>query len=197
MDKFIEMEMYAKILNIPILREQSRNILLDTLKKINPKTILEIGTAIGYSGGLMLKTLPNAKLTTIEILPTAIEVAKQNFADLRVLDRVEIINGDATEIIKNMAETGQKFDFIFLDGPKAQYIKQLPYLLTILNKNGSVLADNVLFMGQVLSNEYPKHKHRTMVLNLRKFIETVQNDKNLESKLYQIEDGMLYFKKIE
>ena len=65
MDKLIEMEMYAKILNIPILREQSRNILLDTLKKINPKTILEIGTAIGYSGGLMLKTLPNAKLTTI------------------------------------------------------------------------------------------------------------------------------------
>lgn len=190
--KINEIEQYAKENYIPIIRKQSAKLLVDMIKKNNPQNVLEIGTAIGYSGILILLASEEVKLTTMEKDEERIVLAKQNFESFNLTNRVDIISGDANEELKKLSNM---YDFIFLDGPKSHYGKQLPYLLNHLNKNGVIFADNVLFMGEILSNEMPKHKHRTAILNMRRFLETVKNDKNLESELINIEDGILIIRK--
>ena len=191
--EFKEIEAFAKENNVPIIRPLSREILINKLQSVNPKTILEVGTAIGFSGSLMLAETRDSTLTTIEIDENSFNIAKNNFKKMGVSDRVTQILGDATEVIEGLK---QKFDFIFLDGPKSQYVKQLPFLIDLLNIGGILLADNVLFMGKVLSGEYPKHKHRTMIFKLRQFIADVQSDKRLKSEIVDIEDGLLIAHKI-
>ena len=188
-----KLEEYALENHVPIIRPLSREILAKEVAAKNPSKILEIGTAIGFSGCLMLNSAPNSTLTTIEIDEKSFEVAKQNFSEAGFTNRVKQILGDASEIVKTLEG---KFDFIFLDGPKSQYIKQLPYLVNLLSVGGVLLADNVLFMGQVLSDIYPKHKHRSMILKLRQFIRDIQSDKRLTSEIIDIEDGLLLAKKI-
>ena len=188
-----KLEEYALENHVPIIRPLSREILAKEVAAKNPSKILEIGTAIGFSGCLMLNSAPNSTLTTIEIDEKSFEVAKQNFAKAGFTNRVKQILGDASEIVKTLEG---KFDFIFLDGPKSQYVKQLPYLVNLLSVGGVLLADNVLFMGQVLSDIYPKHKHRSMILKLRQFIRDIQSDKRLTSEIIDIEDGLLLAKKI-
>ena len=188
-----KLEEYALENHVPIIRPLSREILAKEVAAKNPSKILEIGTAIGFSGCLMLTSAPNSTLTTIEIDEKSFEVAKQNFAEAGFTNRVNQILGDASEVVKTLEG---KFDFIFLDGPKSQYVKQLPYLVNLLSVGGVLLADNVLFMGQVLSDIYPKHKHRSMILKLRQFIRDIQSDKRLTSEIIDIEDGLLLAKKI-
>jgi len=188
-----KLEEYALENHVPIIRPLSREILAKEVAAKNPSKILEIGTAIGFSGCLMLNSAPNSTLTTIEIDAKSFEVAKRNFAEAGLTNRVKQILGDASEVVKTLEG---KFDFIFLDGPKSQYVKQLPYLVNLLSVGGVLLADNVLFMGQVLSDIYPKHKHRRMILKLRQFIRDIQSDKRLTSEIIDVEDGLLLAKKI-
>lgn len=188
-----KIQKYGRLMNVPIILDDSKDILLDLIRQHQPKKILEIGTAIGYSGSLMLINSPASKLTTIEILPSAYEVAKDNFAELGLLDRVNMILGDANEVVKNLNDD---YDFIFMDGPKSKYLHQFPYLLKHLKKDGIIFADNVLFKGRVLGDDYPKHKHRTLILNLRKFLKLVQEDKALKSTLLDAGDGILIIQKV-
>lgn len=189
-----QIQRYAEQNHVPILRPESSQILQQIVQSQNPKHILEIGTAIGYSGLLMLKNAPNATLTTIEKDAKRLEMAKSNFANAGYAARVDAILADANQAVKTLKNT---YDFIFLDGPKSHYIKQLPYLLAHLELGGILMADNVLFMGEVLSSAYPKHKHRTAILRLREFLQAVQNNNSLQSKLIDVEDGLLIAQKIK
>lgn len=175
---------------IPILREDTEKILIKTLEKEQPKNILEIGTAIGYSGTIILQN-SNSKLTTIELNKDRYEFAKNVFKNFNLENRVNQILGDANEILPTIKE---KYDFIFLDGPKGQYLKELPYLFDILSENGTLFADNIYYHGWVKGNEYPKHKHRTAILRLRKFIEECKL-KFPTINLYDDGDGILIAKK--
>ncbi len=171
METLKKLRIYAKDNFIPILQEQTEDVLIKTLKVVNPKNVLEIGTAIGYSGSIIVQN-SNAHLTTIELDKNRYEFAKTTFKNFNISSNVTQILGDANEIIVNLQE---KFDFIFLDGPKGQYLKQLPILYNLLNENGVLFADNIYYHGWVNNNEYPKHKHRTAILRLRKFIEESKN----------------------
>lgn len=193
-DVLRKIEAFAKANFVPIIRPKSAQILCNLVKQTAPKRILEIGTAIGYSGILMLQNAKSANLVTIEKDENRLEIAKQNFEECGLLSQVETILSDANFAVKNLEGM---FDFIFLDGPKSHYGRQLPHLLKHLAVGGTIVADNVLFMGQVLSGEYPAHKHRTAILRLREFITAVQANPNLESKLVDVEDGMLIIKKIK
>lgn len=173
---------------IPIVREQTEKLLIDKIKEINPKKILEIGTAVGYSGTIMLKN-SNAVLTTLEIDEERFELAKEKFKEFEVENRVRQVLGDAKEYLK---ETQEKFDFIFLDGPKSHYIEYLENLTEMLNTNGAIFADNVLFRGLVLSEEEPPKKYRTIVRNLRKFLKQLEKSEKLSTKIYEIEDGISF-----
>ncbi len=190
-----ELEEYAKQNHVPIIRPKTLQLLLNTISKVNPQSILEIGTAIGYSGINMLNN-SNAHLTTIELDVNSYKLAKENFKKYNLLQRTTLINDDAKNVIEKFEAEKQKFDFIFLDGPKGQYVKYLPILLNLLTENGVLFADNVLFKGMVLSKEIPPHKHRTIVNNLRKYIQLI-NIPSLKSQIIDIEDGVAITKKEE
>lgn len=188
--KFIED--YAKINKIPILLPKARKILQELIKKHQPQNILEIGTAIGFSGSLMLLLSNNAKLTTLEKSENAIKIAKENFHKLNLTERVTILEGDATENLKILKP---EFDFIFLDGPKAQYLYQLPILLNLLSKNGIILADNVLFRGMVKGTMPLNRRYKKIVLNLQKFIQQIENNSDLNSEIIPVGDGLMIISK--
>jgi len=185
---FSEFEEYARKNKIPIMRKESVGELIRCIGEIKPVSILEIGTAIGYSGTIMLERAPYSRLTTIEIDEERAEIARENFRKRGLYNRVDIMIGDATEIVPCITVN---YDFILLDGPKGHYLEMLPYLLKILRKGGMLFSDNVLYLGLVEDKDYSGHKHRTIVNNMRGFIDRVLNDESLESRLLRIEDGIL------
>lgn len=191
---FEEIEIYAKENFIPIIRPKSRQILMDEVKKASPSKILEIGSAIGYSGLCMLFA-SSASLVTIEKDEGRTAMARQNFKRYNVTERVQLINDDALKVLTNLAEEGSQFDFVFLDGPKGQYHKYLPLLTKLLVKGGTLFADNVSVMGLVDSTEPIAHKHRTMVVNMRKFLSDMSSSTQFESQILKVEDGILIAKR--
>lgn len=179
---------------VPIVRPKTKKLFIKTLKKNRPSKVLEIGTGVGYSGCIILKTLPKATLTTLDIDQLRITRAQYNFDRFGFGNRVTTILGDAALVLPTLEE---KFDFIFLDGPKGQYIKYLPDLMRLLNDGGTIFADNVLFMGLVAldDDEVVPHKHRTATVNLRKYLEAV-NQPPFKTKVFEIEDGIAISKKV-
>ena len=174
---------------VPVLRDRSADFLCEVVKKEKPKKILEIGTCLGYSGILMLENSQESFLVTVEKDVEKSQEALQNFSQAGLLDRVEVINQDAMEVIQNLVKNEQKFDLIFLDGPKGQYVKYLPNLKKLLNRGGILFADDIYYHGLVKQG-YPKHKHRTIVYRLREFIDLITNDKEFETFLFDIDDGI-------
>lgn len=192
---FEEIEKYAQENFVPIIRPQTRKILIDEIKKASPTKILEIGSAIGYSGLCML-VASSAYLVTIEKDERRAKLAKQNFERYNLQNRVEIFNDDALVVLNQLVAQKAQFDFVFLDGPKGQYQRYLPLICNLLSKGGILFADNVSVMGLVDSNEPIKHKHRTMVVNMRNFLHEMQASSQFESKILKVEDGILLAKRI-
>jgi len=188
----LEMKKYARHNWIPIILDDSLEFIKDILIKQKPKRILEIGTAIGYSSAIFSEYLDcGGKIDTLEISHKAVLIAKANHKMLGVEDKINIIEGDALKLLPELKE---KYDVIFIDGPKSHYIQYLPYCLNLLNDNGTIIADNVIYKGMVLS-DYNEHKQRTAVTKLREFIERVENDETLESHLYDIGDGVMVIRR--
>lgn len=190
----------AKQYAVPIVRTKSHSILENLIKKNNPKCILEIGTAIGYSGIIMLKS-SSAKLVTIEHNKNYVKLAKSNFKKFKVNKRVKILFGDChLKIAEMVADNKYKdyFDFIFLDGPKAQYSLLLENLIYLLKPNGTLVVDNVLFRGYTTNEQIaPTKRFKTIIKRLNDFIDMCKNHKELyDIKLIDTEDGILYAKKI-
>jgi predicted O-methyltransferase YrrM len=183
-----EIIQYAKENFVPIVRPKTLELLLSTIRKNKTQKILEIGTAIGYSGSQMLLN-SEATLTTIEKNEKMFEVSKNNFERLGLSSRVTQINGDAKEVLQQLVDNNERYDFIFLDGPKGQYLGYLPLLNELLKVNGIIFADDVLFRGLVQGNDWPRHRIRTLVLNLRKYLEEVQKPPFV-SEIIDLEDGV-------
>ncbi len=180
---------------IPIVRDETANILMEECKKNSPQNILEIGTAIGYSGILMLKSC-NGHLYTIEKDISRYEIAKENFVKYGMSERVTLMLGDAKEQLEILKSHNYKFDFVFLDGPKGQYIKYLPTIKSLLNKNAILFSDNVLMHGLINHQEEVTHKNRAMVRNMKAFNDEIMNDKDFDSKFYEIDDGFIVSRKL-
>ena len=180
---------------MPFIRDESAKVLFDICQKEKPKNILEIGTAVGYSALLMLEGAKDTFITTIEKDNERAQQAMTNFEKNGVKERVDLIVGDAGEVLPQLEDEGKEFDLIFLDGPKGQYLRYLPHLKKMLCKGGLLVADNVLLHGWVKGEEFVKHKHRSMVVNLRKFLKCLEEDHDFDSKLLEIEDGMTISRK--
>ena len=185
-----EMLEFARKNWVPVLRDKSADFLCKLVKSIRPKKILEIGTCIGYSGIMMLDSSENSFLITIEKDPKRVDEAVENFEQANLSKRVNVINDDAKNVIEKFAARGEKFDFIFLDGPKGQYINYLPILKQLLNSKGCLVADDIYYHGLVKQGDYPKHKHRTIVFRLREFIEKITSDDDFDTTILDIDDGM-------
>lgn len=175
----LEMEEFARENNVPIVTKEVAEYLKFILNSGHFKSVLEVGTAIGYSGILMGKEIEGKEgstLTTIEIDSERYEQAKENFkkADLKI-DNLNLIFGDATEVIENL-DKNQKYDFIFIDASKGQYQKFFEDSYGLLNENGIVFIDNIMFRGY-LYKEYPK-RFKTIVRKLDEFIEYLYENHN-------------------
>lgn len=171
---------------IPTLRDETFKLLTVTVAAANPKRILEIGTAYGCSGIGMLDAAPNARLITIEIDDRAVLKAKENFASFGLTKRVEVFEGDASEIVPILSG---KFDFVFLDGPKGHYLEYLPFIKELLLVGGVIFADNVLLKEYALKE--PERRSRTARRNMRAFADTVLADGDFTARQIALEDGVL------
>lgn len=172
---------------IPVADNETLNYLLLMISATRPKRILEIGTAVGLSAAAMLTRLPETHVTTIELEEDRYAEAKRNFAFLGLLDRVTCYLGDAGEILSMMDGC---FDFVFLDGPKAQYEKYL-FDLKRLMKAGSVLfADDVLLYGWVSGAEPTPPKRRSIVDKIRGYLKAVTEDTDFLTSVLDIGDGV-------
>ena len=172
---------------IPVADDETLQFLLLTLAATKPLRILEIGTAVGLSSVAMLYACPNAKLTTLELEEERYLEAKKNFADFGVTDRVTAHLGDAGEILAMM---DGEFDFVFLDGPKAQYEKYLFDLKRMLKKGGMLFADDVLLYGWVSGEEPTPQKRQSIVDKIRSYLKTITEDKDFITSVLNVGDGV-------
>ena len=172
---------------IPVADDETLQFLLAILSVKQPSRILEIGTAVGLSSVAMLLACPEAKLTTMELEEERYVEAKENFAHFGVTDRVTAHLGDAGEILAMM---DGEFDFVFLDGPKAQYEKYL-FDLKRLMKTGAVLfADDVLLYGWVSGEEPTPQKRHSIVDKIRSYLQTITSDKDFITSVLNVGDGV-------
>ena len=173
--------------HIPIIMDDTLEVIGDILEKNKPKKILEIGTAVGYSAICFSKYLDeNGRIDTIERDEERIKEAKINIKDMGLEEKIRIYEGDAVEILPNLNE---KYDIVFIDAAKGKYPFFLKEALRMLNKDGIIFADNILYKGYVMS-DYNKHKQRTAVRNLREYIKEVTENKNLETEILEVGDGL-------
>ena len=173
--------------HIPIIMDDTLEVVDEILTKLKPKKILEIGTAVGYSAMCFSQyLLEGGKIDTIERDEERILQAKENIEIVGVAEKINIYEGDAVEILPTLQD---KYDMTFIDAAKGKYPFFLKEALRMLNENGVILADNVLYKGYVMS-DYNKHKQRTAVRNLREYIAEVTNNPNLETEILEVGDGL-------
>ena len=172
---------------IPVADDETLNFLLLTLAAFKPQRILEIGTAVGLSSVAMLYARPNARLTTMELEEERYLEAKGNFVEFGVLDRVNAYMGDAGEILAMM---DGEFDFVFLDGPKAQYEKYLFDLKRLMKKGAILFADDVLLYGWVSGVEPTPQKRHSIVDKIRSYLDTVTKDMDFITSVLDVGDGV-------
>lgn len=172
---------------IPVADDETLNFLLVMLSAVQPKRILEIGTAVGLSGAAMLTVCPQARLTTMELEEERYLEAKKNFSELGVESRVTAYLGDAGEILSMM--DGQ-FDFVFLDGPKAQYEKYLFDLKRLMREGAILFADDVLLYGWVSGEEPTPQKRHSIVDKIRSYLATVTADTDFVTSVLDVGDGV-------
>ena len=173
--------------HIPIIMDDTLEVIEEYLKENKPKKILEIGTAVGYSAICFTKVLEeNGVIDTIEREHTRVEEAKENIKKMGLEDKIHILEGDAVEILPTLEG---KYDVIFIDAAKGKYPFFLKESLRMLSDNGIIFADNILYKGYVLS-DYNKHKQRTAVRNLREYIKETTENENLDTQILEVGDGL-------
>ena len=179
--------------HIPIIMDETLEVIEKYLSKNKPNRILEIGTAVGYSAICFTQFLAeNGMIDTIERESDRVEEAKKNIQLAEVEDKINIYEGDAVEILPTL---NNKYDVIFIDAAKGKYPFFLKEALRMINPNGIIFADNILYKGYVMS-DYNKHKQRTAVRNLREYVKEVSENPNLETEILEVGDGVAVSKKL-
>ncbi len=173
--------------HIPIIMDETLEVIEKYLSKNKPNRILEIGTAVGYSAICFTQFLAeNGVIDTIEREEERVKEAKINIKLAEVEDKIRIYEGDAVEILPTL---NNQYDVVFIDAAKGKYPFFLKEALRMINKNGIIFADNILYKGYVMS-DYNKHKQRTAVRNLREYIKEVSENPNLETEILEVGDGL-------
>ena len=173
--------------NIPIIMDDTLEVMEKYLITKKPQRILEIGTAVGYSAICFTEFLTeDGMIDTIERDIERVKEAKENIKRVGVEEKIHIYEGDAVEILPTLDE---KYDVVFIDAAKGKYPFFLKESMRMLKSDGIIFADNILYKGYVMS-DYNKHKQRTAVRNLREYIKEVSENPNLETEILEVGDGL-------
>ena len=181
--------------HIPIIMDETLEVIAKYLLEIKPKRILEIGSAVGYSAMCFSEYLDeDGIIDTIEKDEERYNQAVENIKNCEIDKNVNLIFGDAVEEIEKLKNN--KYDIIFIDANKGKYPYYLEKAIPMLNVGGYIFADNVLYKGYVLS-DYNKHKQRTAVTHLRQYLGDVSSNDKLETTLLEVGDGLCISKKVK
>ena len=187
-----EMRRFAEEEEVPIIDRQVENYLAFFLSVLKPRTLLELGTAIGYSASVMARAT-NAVITTVELDPVRAINARTHLQNQHLEDRVNLIVGDAAEFI---TKDRGSYDFIFIDAAKGQYEVYLKECLRLLNEDGVICMDNVLFHGMLASKALFKRRKITIVKRLKRMLHTVFQSDELSVNLLPVGDGVLMIRRL-
>ncbi len=184
-----EIEKYAIETQVPIVRKQMQSVLRFLMVLKRPMKILEVGTAIGFSALLMSEYAPQGcQITTIEKYEPRIPIAKENFKKAGKEECITLLEGDATEILKDLQGT---YDFIFMDAAKGQYIHFMPDILRLLSEDGLLVSDNVLQDGDVIESRYAVvRRNRTIHARMREYLFELTHHPQLETCILPVGDGI-------
>ena len=176
--------------NVPIIRKEMESFLRVMLTISKPLNILELGCAIGYSAILMSEYLPEGgHITTIENYDKRIVEAKANIQMAGLEDKITLLEGDAMEVMKDL-ESG-KYDFVFMDAAKAQYINFLPEVMRLMKPGAILISDNVLQDGDIIESRYGViRRNRTIHSRMREYMYQVKHMEELETTIVPIGDGI-------
>ena len=181
-----ELEEYAYKNNVPIMQKDGIEFLTNYIKENNIKNILEIGSAIGYSAIKMALVRDDINVTTIERDKDRYDIAVQNINNFNLSNRINIINSDALEI-----ELTDKYDLIFIDAAKSQYIKFFEKFDKNLNIGGVVVSDNLSFHGLVEDDSKTNNRNtKQLVRKIRKYIDYLKENDNYKTIFYELGDGV-------
>ncbi len=173
--------------HVPVIRRSTQDLLRVILAAKKPETVLEVGTAVGFSA-VFICSCSGASVVTIENNGERIRTARKNFEKAGMSDRIRLIEGDAEQVIPGLKGP---FDLIFLDAAKGQYIAYLPDVLRLLAPGGILLADNVLQEGEILDSRYAvDRRNRTIHRRIREFIRAVSVHPDLETAVLPLGDGL-------
>ncbi|MDD4495271.1 MAG: O-methyltransferase [Eubacteriales bacterium] len=183
-----KLEKYAAENKVPIVMPETANLLLVLGRLAKPKKILEIGTAIGYSTILLASVLEeNGRIDTVDRSEEMIRLAKENILLAGCSDKVNIILGEALDVLKCLDGT---YDMIFMDAAKGQYIEFLADCLRLLKKGGLMVTDNVLYRGLVADDADVPKGDRTIVTKLRKYLASLCSNEGLDTAILPVGDGV-------
>lgn len=184
----IEMEEYAKEKNIPIMEKDGIAFLMKFIKANNVKSVLEIGSAIGYSAILMASSSPDVKVTTIERDETNYMECLKNVKKCSFDQKVNVVFQDALEL--NLAE-GTQFDLIFIDAAKGQYKNFFEKYKYFLAPGGAIVTDNLKFHGYVGKSDTIESKNlRQLVTKIENYVEFLKSNEEFDTHFYDIGDGL-------
>ena len=185
----MELEEEAHKNFVPVIRAETQNLLKLLLAMNRPKRILEVGTAVGFSALLMEYYNPTAcKITTIENYAKRIPIARENFVRAGKQNVIELLEGDAAEVMKELTEP---YDFIFMDAAKGQYIHFLPEVLRLLAPGGVLVSDNVLQDGDIIESRFAvTRRNRTIHKRMREYLYELTHMETLNTSVLPIGDGV-------
>ncbi len=184
-----EIEQEAKRERVPIIRPETQGLLRLLLDMKRPASILEIGTAVGFSALFMLEhSKEPCRIVTIENYKKRIPIARENFRRAGKKDQIHLMEGDAMELLPTLTKP---FDFIFLDAAKGQYIHFLPELLRLLEAGGTLVSDNVLQEGDILESRFAvTRRNRTIHKRMREYLYELTHNPQLVTSVLPVGDGV-------
>lgn len=184
-----EIEREAKETNVPIIRTQMQSLMKFLLALHKPMSILEVGCAIGFSALLMSEYAPaGCRITTIEKYEKRIPIARENFKRAGREDSITLLEGDATDILKELTGT---YDLIFMDAAKGQYIHFLPDILRLMPEGGLLVSDNVLQDGDIIESRFAvTRRNRTIHSRMRDYLYELKHHPQLETVILPVGDGV-------
>ena len=192
MVRILDIKENAKKNNVPIMQDEGIDFICKYIKENNIKRILEIGSAIGYSALMFASVSDDIIITTIERDENRYKEAVTNIENMSMSNRINIFNADALDI-----DIKDKYDLIFIDAAKSQYIKFFEKYKNNLSLNGVIISDNLAFHGLVENPELTNNRNtKQLVKKIKKYIDFLKNNKEFNTIFYKIGDGVSVIKKI-